>query len=251
MRARVGDGRVRGRARRRRRPAPHPGVRRRARPRAGHAARGVRHAPVLALREPEDHGARPLPGARRDAPVRRPAGTGLRDARPRRRPDPRGLPGGDGGRPDRAPRPARPLGEFAVLARRAHRPCLDAGDDLRGVPAQRPAAPVRELPGLRQRRRVHGGDGRDRRLHAPVVGRAPASALRHARGAGHGLPDPGRGHDRAGGLRAVPREAPAEPLPGGRAGALLPPHADGGEQVAGRRATASTPRSWTSRRGSA
>ena len=147
-------------------------------------------------------------------------------------PDAGGLPGGDGGRPDRAPGPARAVGQLAVLARRAHRPCVDAGDDLRRVPPQRPAAAVRELPGLRQRGRLHGGDRRDRRLHPPVVGRAPAPALRHARGARHGLPDAGRGHDRARRLRAVPREAPARPLPGGRAGALLPPDADGREQVA-------------------
>ena len=45
----------------------------------------VGHAPVLAVREPEDHRPRPLPRARRDAPVRRPPRARVRDARPRRR----------------------------------------------------------------------------------------------------------------------------------------------------------------------
>ena len=195
---------------------------------------GRRHPSVLALRESEDHRARPLPGARRDAPVRRAARARLRDARPRGGADAGGVPRGDGGRPHRAPRAARALGQLAVLARRAHRPRLDAGHDLRRVPAERAAATVRELRGLRQRRRLHGGHRGDRRLHPPVVGRPPASPLRHARGAGDGLPDARRGHDRAGRLRAVPREAPARPLPGRRAGALVPPHADGREQVARR-----------------
>ena len=54
---------------------------------------------------------------------------------------------------------------------------------------------------LRRGGRVHGGDGSDRRLHPPVVGRAPAPALRHPRAAGDGLPDAGRGRDRARRLR--------------------------------------------------
>ena len=166
-------------------------------------------------------------------------------------PDARGLPGGDGGRPDRAAGAARALGQLAVLARRAHRPRVDPGDDLRRVPAQRPAAAVRRLPGLRRGGRVHGGHRRDRRLHAPVVGRAPAPALRHARAARDGLPDAGRGRDRAGGLRAVPGEAPARPLRGrrgtcSRTTACCCPRTSGS-----RCATASTPRSWTWRPASA
>ena len=165
------------------------------------APRRGRHAPVLAVREPEDHGPRPLSGAGRDAPVRRPPRARVRDARPRRRAHAGGLPGGDGGRADRAARAARALGQLAVLARRPHRPRIEPGDDLLGLPPQRPAAPLRRLQRLRRRGRLHGGDGSDRRLHAPVVGRAPASALRHPRAAGDGLPDAGRGRHRARRLR--------------------------------------------------
>ena len=105
----------------------HPRLRHRRRARAGHARRLGRHAPVQPLRAPADHGARPLPRARRPDAVRRAARADLRDARPRRR----GRPGeGDPGRQRAAapPRPAaRALGELAVLARRADGPRARAG----------------------------------------------------------------------------------------------------------------------------
>ena len=90
-------------------------------------------------------------------------------------PQPRGLPGGDGGRADRAAGAARAVDQLAVLAGRAQRAALDPLGGVCRLPAQWPAASLRELPGLRRRRGVHGGDRRDRRLHPPVVGRAAAS----------------------------------------------------------------------------
>ena len=96
-------------------------LRRRARPGVGDAPRRLRHASLLALRAPEDHRPRPVPGARRDAPVRRPARARLRHARPRGGADARGVPGGHGGRPHRAPGAARALGQLAVLARASAR----------------------------------------------------------------------------------------------------------------------------------
>ena len=118
---------------------------------------------------------------------------------------------GHGGRADRAAGAARALVQLAVLARRGHGPGVDPGADLRALPAQRPAAAVRHLRRLRRGGRLHGGDRRDRRLHAPVVGRPAAPPPRHDRAAGDGRADQDRGHRCPGSLRAVPGQAAARP----------------------------------------
>ena len=93
----------------------------------GPARRLGGHASVQPLRAPADHRARPLPRARRPAPVRRPPRADLRHARARRGRRPgEGDPGRE--RPAGPPRAAaRALGELAVLARRADRASPRAG----------------------------------------------------------------------------------------------------------------------------
>ena len=84
------------------------------------------HAPVQPVRAAAHHRPRPLPRARRPAPVRRPARADLRHAHPRRDRRP-----GEGGR--RAQRHARP----PAAAARAQRVALRSGA------ASRPASPPR------------------------------------------------------------------------------------------------------------
>ncbi len=107
--------------------------------REGHRAPGGLggHASVQPVREAADHRARPLPRARRPAPVRRAPRAHLRHAHPCRRRRPR-----EGGR--RAERDARPPAAaaraervVAVLARRAHGPRVDTPARVRRVPALR------------------------------------------------------------------------------------------------------------------
>ena len=108
----------------------------------GPARRLGRHAPVQPLRAPAHHRARPLPQPRRPDAVRRAPRADLRAARARRG---RGSRHGDSGRErpaDAARTAARALRELAVLARRADGPRFVAADDLRRVPALRPAAAV-------------------------------------------------------------------------------------------------------------
>ena len=157
------------------------GVRQRGRARAGPARRLRRHASVLALRAPADHGEGPLPRARRPDAVHRAPRADLRHARPRRgRRSGEGDPGRQ--RPDRPSRGARrALGELAVLARRAHRPRLVAAHGLRGVPALGTAAALPGLRRLRGGRRPARAHGLHRRLHAHLVGHPAAPAARHDR----------------------------------------------------------------------
>ena len=116
-------------------------------------------------------------------------------------PDPRDARDGESAR--RAPGAAGALGQLAVLARRSHRPRLDAHGDLRVHAALGPAAALRLLRRLPRDGRDDGGRRRDRRLHVPVVGRAAAPTARHGRDPRHGRavrprPDAHAGRVRAG-----------------------------------------------------
>ena len=71
---------------------------------------------------------------------------------------------------------ARAVGQLAVLAGPRQRARLGAHADLPGVPAHRPAAPLRELRGVRRGRRRAAALRRVPRADVPVVGRAPAAA---------------------------------------------------------------------------
>ena len=193
-----------------------------------------RHAPVLALRAPADHRARPLPEPRRPAPVRRPPRADLRHARPRRR---RRRREGDPDRERHARRAAdaaRAVGELTVLAWRADRALLLAADGLRGVPPLGAAAALPRLRGLRRGRRAAREDRLHRRLHAHLVGHPAPSQVGHGRG-----PHLRRGHARRG------RRRDHGVLPGARqvllgavrrrqADPVVPPHPDDREQVARR-----------------
>ena len=86
--------------------------------------------------------------------------------------------------------------QLAVLARRRHRPGLDADADLPRVPARRHPALLRRLGRLRAPDRLHGRDGRDGGLHLALVRRPPAPELRHGRDPGDGRADPRRAHAR-------------------------------------------------------
>ena len=166
------------------------------------AARGLplrlrRHAPLQPFRAAADHREGPLPPARRPDAVHRAARADLRHARPRRSRRPRQ---GDPGR-ERAPRPParvpRPVGELAVLARRADRPDVVAADGLLGVPALGRPAALRELRGVRRGGRAARAHRLHRRLHAYLVGRPPPPPARHGRAADLRRGDPGRGRGRA------------------------------------------------------
>ena len=174
---------------------------RHARSRASRDSRRLgRDAPVQPLRAPADHRARPLPAARRPAPVRRAARADLRHAHPRRGRRPReGDPGRE--RPARPPRPAaRALRELAVLARRADGALVEPADRLRRVSALGAAAALPRLRRLRRGRRAARAHRLHRRLHAHLVGHPPASEARDGRGA-----DLRRGHaGRGRGLASPP-----------------------------------------------
>ena len=192
------------------------------------------HAPVQPLRAPADHRARPLPEPRRPAPVRRPARADLRLPHPRRRRRRRQ----GGPRHQRAARPperaARALGELALLARRADRALLQPPDGLRRVPALGPAAALPRLRGLRGGGRPAREDRLHRRLHAHLVGRPPAPALRDDRGAGDGRDHARRGDGRDHRVRPGARQALLRALRRGQGAPDLPPHPRDREQVARR-----------------
>ncbi len=169
--------------------------------------RGRRHAPVHAV-----GGRRGLP--RRALPVpllldarARPARADVRPARPRRGAEP------GAGRARLQPRarapadPARAVGQLAVLAGPRHRAVLDAHAALPGLPARRDPAPVPLLRRLRRGRRRAAALRRVPRADVPVVGRAAAAALRHARDPRHGRADARRRHRGDRRARAVPRAA--------------------------------------------
>ena len=102
---------------------------------------------------------------------------------------------------------ARAVGQLAVLAGPRHGARVDAHAAVPGLPARRDPAPV---PLLRRLRRGHRPAAALRRLpraDVPVVGRATAAALRHARGARHGRADAPRRHRRDRRARAVPGAA--------------------------------------------
>ena len=194
------------------RAARHHGGHRAARP----AARRRGRAPVLALRGSAHHDARPLPLARRAAAVRRAPRARVRHARARRGARPGSRDARDGEPARGAARAAGALGELAVLARRGDRARLHAHRDLREHAALGPAAALLLLRGLPRDGRHDGGSRRDRRLHVPVVGRAPASAPRHGRDPRHGRavrprPDADAGRVRAGERGAGDRRGPARP----------------------------------------
>ena len=222
-------------------------VRRRDRARRGLPLRLGRHAPVQPLRAPADHGARPLPAARRPAAVHRAPRADLRHAHARRR---RRSGEGDPGdeRAARAPAAAaRAVGVVAVLARRADRALVEPADGVRGVPALRPAAALQGLRRLRGGRRPARAHRLHRRLHAHLVGHPPAPAPRHDRDARLRRGDAARGRrrdhgvlpgDREDVLRAV-RGGPRDPDAGT---ACSRPRTSGSP-----RATGSRRRSWTSR----
>ena len=208
----------------------------------GLRARRGGHAPVHAV-----GGHRGLP--RRALPVpllldarARPPRADLRPARARRRAEPRA--GGARLQPHaRAPADAaRAVGQLAVLAGPRHRAGLDAHAAVPGLPARRDPAHV---PLLRRLRREHRHAAALRRLpraDVPVVGRAAAAALRHARGAGDGRADARRRHRRADRARAVPR------APRGARGAREPHARRRGPRCS--RRTASSPRATGWRRAS-
>ena len=164
---------------------------------AAHSARPARRlrgdAPVQPLRAPADHRSRPLPEPRRPAPVRRPARADLRLSHPRGGGRPR-----QGGARHQRPlvhltRAPRPLGELAVLARRADRPLLEPADGLRRLPALRPAAPIHRLRGLRGGGRPAGETGCIADYTHIWWDVRPHPRLRDDRGAGHGRDHAGRG----------------------------------------------------------
>ncbi len=72
-------------------------------------------------------------------------------------------------------RPPGALGQLALLARRADRALVEPADGLRSLPAERAAAALPRLRGLRRGRRPAREDGLHRRLHAHLVGRAAPS----------------------------------------------------------------------------
>ena len=208
------------------------------RERGGTAARPQdrirRHAPVRALGGPADRRATALPRPDLRAPVRGAPGDHLRHPRARGR----GPPGqGDprDQRDARAPAAAAgAVGQLAVLARRQHRARLHSHADLPCLPARGHPAALRRLRGLGAPDRVHDGVEGDRRLHVPLVRRAPASELRHGRGAGDGLPDARGAHARA--RRAGPGdgEGARRALRRGEAALALPVRDARREQVDGR-----------------
>ncbi len=115
---------------------------------------------------------------------------------------------------------ARPLGELAVLARRAHRPRVEPADRVFRVPALGPSAPLRGLRRLCRRGRAARANGLHRRLHAHLVGHPPPPEVGHGRDQGlrRGHAGRGRGCDR--GVLPGAREAPlasattaSEPIP--------------------------------------
>ena len=115
---------------------------------------------------------------------------------------------------DARPRPgaARPERELAVLARRPHRPAVDAHADLPPVPARRHAAGLQGLGRLRAQRRVHGPERRHGGLHVPLVRRAPAPEPRHGRDPLLRLADARRAHGRAHGAHPGDGAASSRPL---------------------------------------
>ena len=96
----------------------------------------------------------------------------------------------------RAPAAARPLGQLALLAGAGHRPRLGADAALPGLPAGRHPARLPFLRGVRRVGRRPDPLRRGARADLPLVGRPPAAALRHDRGADHGRPDDPRRHRR-------------------------------------------------------
>ena len=108
--------------------------------------------------------------------------------------------------------PARAVLQLAVLARRDDRDDVGAHRRLPRLPARRHPAALRHLGDLLAPRRADDGGGRDRRLHLPLVGRAPAPEPRHGRDPRLRPADAARGHGRAGGDDAVPRPRPRKPL---------------------------------------
>ncbi len=83
-------------------------------------------------------------------------------------------------------------------------PRLDAHAAVPGVPARRHPARLPRLRRLRLDDRPAAALRGVSRADVPVVGRSPAAALRHDRGAHHGRADDGRRLGRADGARAVP-----------------------------------------------
>ena len=102
----------------------------------------------------------------------------LRPPRPRRDGELRRLPAHARGDPALARRHARALGELAVPGRRGDRRALVAARAAAAAAPRRPAAAAGDGGGL-----GGGGRGGRGRLHAHLVGRASASAVRDARGA--------------------------------------------------------------------
>ena len=118
----------------------------------------------------------------------------LRHPRPRRD---RGRRPGDLRRRRDPPLPAavpRPVGQLAVLGGRAHRADVLAGADLPQLPARGDPAPLRHLGDLLQPGRADDARRRDRGLHLPLVGRAPAPEAGHGRDADLRPADAGRAH---------------------------------------------------------
>ncbi len=186
--ARVGAGAADRPARERRRraePARAPARR------TGGGARGARHEsggrgdpPVHAVAEHEDLRRRPLPLPVRVDARARAARADVRAARPRRGARRRER---DAGRQPPALAPAaaaRAVGELALLAGPRDGPRLGAHAAVPGVPARGDPARVRRLRGLRLDDRSPAALRGVPRADVPVVGRAPAAALRDDRGAG-------------------------------------------------------------------
>src|SRR3954467_8396324 len=108
---------------------------------------------------------------------------------------------------------------------------LHAHSDLREHAPLRAAAALLLLRGLPRHGRHDGGSRRDRRLHLPLVGRAPASSPRHGRDPRDGRAVRSRCHAHAGRVRAGERGPSDRRGPAGPRSACPPPAAGVREQV--------------------
>ena len=172
---------------------------------ARHAGGERRHPPLRGLAGDRRHRGRALRVRLRLDARAGPPRADLRPPRPHRRArrragDPRRQPPAH-----RAAAAAGALGQLAVLAGSRHRPRLGADAALPGLPPGRRPARLPQLRGVRRVGRRADPLRRGARADLPLVGRPPAAALRHGRGADHGRADDPRRHRRPGGAGPVDR----------------------------------------------
>ena len=170
--------------------APRPAARsRRAAERTRPARRGRGYAPHGCVRGDRGVGRGALPGARAGPPRPGAPRADLRAPRACRHPTARA--GDRGLRPDprSPPAPARPVRQLTFLARARQRDGVVSHTALPGLPTRGDPAALRELRGLRRVHRHAAARRRLPRADLHLVGRAPAAAHRHDRGADRGRPD--------------------------------------------------------------